>query len=243
MTPEDTGRESHESPRPAEPSPPAGSSRPDPGEAVTDEATGDEATGGEAVPGEAAGGGSTARGGPAAEKVSGDELAHRLAQAEEKAAENWERFLRARADLENYRRRVQRDLHSMVRRGKKELVLRLLDVVDSLERAAAWENGSGTPDGARQAGAGGAGDAARQGMVLIHRQLLKVLADEGVAPMEAVGRPFDPALHEAVATAATDEVPAGTVTAELQKGYTYEGEVLRPARVLVSQPTGNPVES
>jgi len=167
---------------------------------------------------------------------SGD-LARRLAEAEEKAAGNWERFLRARADLENYRKRVQRDLGAMVRRGKKDLIVRLLDVVDALERAASWENGAGAAAGARSDREDARdADTAREGVALIHRQMLKVLADEGVAPIECSGEPFDPTLHEAVATDPTDDVPAGTITAELQKGYTYEGEVLRPARVRVSQP-------
>jgi len=158
---------------------------------------------------------------------SGD-LARRLAEAEEKAAGNWERFLRARADLENYRKRVQRDLGAMVRRGKKDLIVRLLDVVDALERAASWENGAGAAAGARSDREDARdADTAREGVALIHRQMLKVLADEGVAPIEC---------SEAVATDPTDDVPAGTITAELQKGYTYEGEVLRPARVRVSQP-------
>ncbi|MCL6581715.1 MAG: nucleotide exchange factor GrpE [Firmicutes bacterium] len=184
--------------------------------------------------------GSTARGGsetvPPAEPAQGEtptrdpeELASQLeqvraqlAEAEAKARENWDLFLRARADLENYRRRVERDLAAMVRRGKKELVLRLLDVMDALDRAAAWEE--------QAEGSGGVGP--------IRRQLLKVLADEGVSPVECVGKPFDPALHEAVDVTVDPSAEGPTVTAELQKGYLYEEEVLRPARVRVSQPPG-----
>ncbi|HCJ10790.1 MAG TPA: nucleotide exchange factor GrpE [Clostridiales bacterium] len=160
------------------------------------------------------------------------EMARRLAEAEEKARENWDRFLRARADLENYRKRVDRDLAAMVRRGKRDLLTRLLDVVDALERAAAWERDAGGRDAQD-----GGDDAAREGFALIHRQLLKVLSDEGVKPIESVGRPFDPALHEAVAVETREDVKAETVVEELQKGYTYGGEVLRCARVRVARPT------
>jgi molecular chaperone GrpE len=160
------------------------------------------------------------------------EMARRLAEAEEKARENWDRFLRARADLENYKKRVDRDLAAMVRRGKTDLLTRLLDVVDALERAAEWERNAG----GRGAQSGG-DDAAREGFALIHRQLLKVLSEEGVEPIETVGRPFDPAVHEAVAVETRDDVKAETVVDELQKGYTYEGDVLRCARVRVARPT------
>lgn len=137
-------------------------------------------------------------------------------EAEAKAKENWDQFLRARADLENYRRRIERDLELMVRRGKRDMVLRLLDVVDALERATEWEGSA----------------------ELITRQLLKVLADEGVKPIECAGQPFDPAVHEAVDVRTDPAVGAPTVTDVLQKGYTWEGEVLRPARVRVTQPPG-----
>ncbi|MEW6031945.1 MAG: nucleotide exchange factor GrpE [Bacillota bacterium] len=140
------------------------------------------------------------------------EIQEKMREAEEKVKENWDLFLRARADLENYRRRVDRDLAVMVRRGKADLLRRLLDLSDTLEQAAGWEESAGP----------------------VHRQLLKILADEGVTPMEAVGCPFDPALHEAVDVDLEGEAEPNTVTAELQRGFTYEDEVLRPARVRVA---------
>jgi len=166
------------------------------------------------------------------------------AAAEAKARENWDLFLRARADLDNYRRRVERDLESMVRRGKRDFIARLLDVADALERAAAWEAAAkagaeaGSPAAGAPAPAAGAaaGGAAAGGVALIARQLARVLADEDVKPIDSVGRPFDPALHEAVEVTASDSVTVPTVTEELQKGYTYGEEVIRPARVRVAQP-------
>lgn len=154
-----------------------------------------------------------------------------LAEAEAKAAENWDRFLRARADLENYRQRVERDLAATVRRQKSGLLHRILEVADNLERALAAVRG--TP--------GGGLDDERlapviEGFELISRQLQNALAAEGLEPIDAAGQPFDPALHEAVVVWESPEATAPTVTDVLQKGYRYGGEVLRPARVRVARP-------
>ena len=158
-----------------------------------------------------------------------DAVASELVAAQAKVQENWDLFLRARADLENYRRRVERDLGAMVRRGKQDLLLRLLGVLDSLERAATWDDPGATPSGDPA--------ATREGLGQIQRQFLKSLADEGVTPIVSLDQPFDPTFHEAVdvRTDASLEVPV--VTAELQKGYLCEGEVLRPARVQVTKPS------
>jgi len=160
---------------------------------------------------------------PASLQTQLDSAAAELVAAQAKAQENWDLFLRARADLENYRRRVERDLGAMVRRGKQDLLLRLLGVLDSLERATAW-------DGSDPA-------TTREGLGQIQRQFLKSLADEGVTPIASLDQPFDPTFHEAVdvRTDASLEVPV--VTAELQTGYLCEGEVLRPARVQVTKPS------
>jgi len=181
-----------------------------------------------AAPADAAGTDSTA---PAQDAPApGDDRSAQLAEAQAKITENWDLFLRARADLENYRRRMERDIGATIRRGKRDLLTRLLDVLDALDRAAAWEAGLG---------ASGATDAAgTAGAVLIRRLLLKVLTDEGVAPIECLGQPFDPAAHEAVDVRTDAAAQGPTITGELQKGYTYEDEVIRPARVQVTQSPG-----
>lgn len=160
------------------------------------------------------------------------DLSAKLAEAEAKARGNWDLYLRARADYENYRRRVERDLAAMLRRGKQDLLLRLLELADALERAAAWE--------AERAGRTDGEATAPTGFSHLHRQLLKLLADEGVTPIDSAGRPFDPKLHEAIDVVADPSAAAGTVMAELQRGYIHEGEVLRPARVRVAQPPAAP---
>lgn len=127
----------------------------------------------------------TAPGSTVAEGTAAQEdLERKLAEAEAKAQENWNMYLRALADLENYRRRTARDLAFHIRSGKKDLILKLLTVVDDMERALAAEADY---------------EALHQGVEIIMRKLLDVLAAEGVAPIEAVGQPFDPRFHEAVA--------------------------------------------
>jgi molecular chaperone GrpE len=155
-----------------------------------------------------------------------DANANELAQARAATAENWDKYLRARADLENYQKRVQRDLSASIRYGRRELLGRLLGCVDNMDRAVA---------GWRKAGA----DAALvDGVEIIYRQLLAVLAAEGVKPMETTGKPFDPVFHDAVATWESPEVQVDTVSDELEKGYLFDGEVLRPAKVRVARPGG-----
>lgn len=149
-----------------------------------------------------------------------------------KAAENYDLFLRARADYDNLSRRTQRDIAMFVRMGKKDILLKLLDMADNLERAAgAW----------RKALAGCTGvdaDGLVGGVEMIGRQLQSILAAEGVAPIESIGRPFDPALYECVATWDSPDVKIETVTDEIKRGYTIDGEVLRASQVRVARPRG-----
>ena len=112
------------------------------------------------------------------------ELEASLAEAKSIAAENRDLYLRARADLENYQRRVARDLAFNIRCGKRDLILRILGVIDDMERALAADADY---------------DSLHSGVDMIMRKLLDVLAAEGVKPIEAVGQPFDPRFHDAVA--------------------------------------------
>ncbi len=165
-------------------------------------------------------------------------LENALAEANRRADEYWQQFLRARADLENYQKRVQRDLEASVRRQKAGLLLRLLEVMDNFDRAlAAAEN---RPEAAGADGEAPARAAPAEGLIegfrLIHRLLQQALAAEGVEPFSAVGQPFDPAWHEAISVWESDAVTEATVTDEIQRGYVYHGEVLRAARVRVARP-------
>lgn len=134
-----------------------------------------------------------------------------------------ERLIRLQADFENYKKRVDRERYDHVRHATGDLVGRLLPVLDNFERAMA---------AARMDG-----DVAPflQGVGLIQRQLLDELRREGLISMDALGKTFDPEIHEAVATEAGDgaEAPDHTVTHVFQRGYYFHDRVLRPALVRV----------
>jgi len=133
-----------------------------------------------------------------------------------------EQLIRLRADFENFKKRVDRTREATERHAAAHLVSRLLPVLDNFERALS---------AARQVG----GDTTFQdGIGLIFRQLLDELRKEGLMAVDTVGEPFDPELHEAVATTEGLGLPANTVVEEMQRGYLLHGRLLRPALVKVS---------
>ena len=136
------------------------------------------------------------------------------------------RYLRLRADFENFRKRVERERGESARRAIAEPIRELLPVVDNLERALA---------------AGGETEELRGGVELILRQLVEVLRRFGVAEIPALGLAFDPEVHEAVARVEDPEVSAPTVIAELQRGYWLGDRLLRPAMVRVAVPAEHDV--
>jgi molecular chaperone GrpE len=126
---------------------------------------------------------------------------------------------RLRAEAESVRKRSERRAQNRIREERRRLLSRLLTVIDNLERALVHADEN---------------DALKAGVQLILDDLLGQLAQEGVEPIHAQGRSFDPALHEAVAT---DGSRGDTVVEVLETGYTLNGELLRPARVVVGSPT------
>jgi len=128
--------------------------------------------------------------------------------------------LRLRADFVNYRRRVARD-HDVARReGHRAALLPLLAVLDSLERALE---------------AGSTDLAFYEGVEATHRLFLNALREAGAEPVPTVGRPFDPAVHEAVAVAPANGAPPGTVVREVRRGWRLGDELVRPAQVVVAK--------
>jgi molecular chaperone GrpE len=155
---------------------------------------------------------------------AGDEAAGESAESDQ------QRLLRFRADYDNLRKRIDRERREFQRYANGELVGRLLPVVDNLERALAAE----TQDGVEA--------TLHEGVTMIYRQLMDQLRQEGLTPIDAVGKPFDPNRHDAVATDACSTEPANTIVEELQRGYLFQGRVLRPAMVSVSTGEASPGE-
>jgi molecular chaperone GrpE len=130
---------------------------------------------------------------------------------------------RTRADFENYRKRVAKDTSDALARGKAELARELLPVIDNLERAL---------DAGKDASAH---EALVEGVALVHDELRSRLRNAGVEAFDPKGERFDPELHEALSTMPAEGTEPGVVIETLSKGYRLNGQVLRPARVVVSK--------
>jgi molecular chaperone GrpE len=148
-------------------------------------------------------------------------IEEQLAAKEKEARENWDRFLRERADLENFRKRANREKEELLNYGYKSLIEEILPVLDNLERALSHASEDGLP-------------ALVEGIRMTHGMLLASLRKFNVTQVEAVGSPFNPAFHQAMAQVPTDEYPPNTVVEEYQKGYLLKDRLLRPAMVTVS---------
>jgi molecular chaperone GrpE len=140
-------------------------------------------------------------------------------------AESHDRLLRLQADFDNFRRRAAREHQEAMQLGPQNLVQDLHSVVDNLDRAI---------DHARKSEAGQL-QGLLQGVELVQRELLSVLEKHHVTEIEARGKPFNPAFHEAMAQVPNDSVPANTVIEVLQKGYQLRDRLLRPAQVVVTK--------
>jgi len=154
-------------------------------------------------------------------------------ELEEKATEiraSHERFLRERADLENFKKRTQREKSEAVRFANEPLVRELLGVIDNLERALEHADSDRT--------------SVVEGVRMVLKSLLDILARHGVKRIEAVGHPFDPAQHEAMAQVESAEHAPNHVVDQHQSGYLLHDRLLRPALVTVStRKNPRPVET
>lgn len=130
-------------------------------------------------------------------------------------------YMQAVADCENYRKRVERAQEKTVRRGKRDLFLLVLDVLDEFDRTL--KHAERDPD------------TSPQGVRVIRDLLMQRIQKEGVARIEAKGDEFDPELHEAVATITGDSNRPGTIVKEVRPGYLWGDELLRPAQVIVEK--------
>lgn len=141
--------------------------------------------------------------------------------AKEKIAELEDRVKRQLAEFENFRNRTEKEKQAMFETGARSVIEKILPVIDNFERGLAT-----VPEDQQ-------GDAFVDGMNKIYKQMMTELENIGVKPIEAVGREFDPNLHNAVMQVENEELESGTVAQELQKGYTYRDSVVRHSMVSV----------
>lgn len=154
----------------------------------------------------------------AEELNEGDEVARLTRQVEEYLTGL--RYLQA--DFENYKKRVAREKEDVVRYANEGLILELIEVYENMERAVANAKKSGDGQMAR-------------GLEMIYAQMASTLTKHGLKPIEAVGKMFDPHLHEAMMQEASQEVEEGTILDEFQRGYMLHSKVIRYAKVKVSK--------
>jgi len=152
------------------------------------------------------------------------ELKSKLEEKEQQAKENYDRFLRNAAELENFKKRTARQMDEFRKFANESLIMELLTVVDNLERAIQ----SSRDDENSNA-------SVVEGVRLTLDEIMKILEKFGVKPIDALKQAFNPEFHQAVMQAETDDFPSQTVIKELQKGYLLHERLLRPAMVVVSK--------
>jgi len=155
----------------------------------------------------------------AAPGSAGNDTACEKAEREEEDLQT--RYVRLAADFQNFRRRAEKERGDIYAFANEKIIVELLDVIDNFERAMDHD---WLPEQARL----------MEGMDLILQQLLAVLAKNHVEVIEALGQPFDPAVHDALMTEPSSVYGSGIVTRLVKKGYTLNKKVIRPAMVIVS---------
>jgi len=134
--------------------------------------------------------------------------------------------LRSQADFENYKKRSAREKEDAIKYANSALLERLVAIIDNFELGLAAAKGEGEHS------------PIYSGMVLVQKQLNDLLAENGLHPIEAEGKKFDPNVHEAIAHEPSDQVPEGFVLRQARRGYRFKDRLLRPAKVVVSSGPG-----
>ncbi len=150
-----------------------------------------------------------------------DDLAEQIKQAEQKAEENWELLLRTKAEMENLRRRTQKDLESAHKFALEKFVSELLPVLDGIEMGLQVEDASV--------------ESLKEGMDMSINMLKKAFEKFNIVAIDPLNEKFDPELHQAMSMQPTADVEPNTVIAVMQKGYTLNDRLVRPAMVMVSK--------
>jgi molecular chaperone GrpE len=161
------------------------------------------------------------------ETQSQEDVQAELEKSKIEAAENYDKFLRISAELENYKKRAARDKADAINYGTERLIKDILPIIDSLERAL--DHASGAADF----------DAFVEGLQLIYEKLCSTLEKHGVERLEAVGKDFDPNYHEAMLQVSSEEYDDNKVVEEFERGYLLNGRLIRPVKVSVSKKITN----
>ena len=152
-----------------------------------------------------------------------DSVAEKIQNLEDDLRESKDRYMRTLADMENMRRRHERDRSDLLKYASEKLLQDILPVLDSFEKAiVSTSSGDNNP--------------VIEGVRMVHKQFLQILEGHGLKTVDAVGRDFDPNIHQAIQKIESDEVLSDVVKDEYQKGYTLNGRLVRPSMVSVLVP-------
>ena len=157
----------------------------------------------------------------ASPEKSADSLEAQLEDAQAKASENWDHYLRAKAEMDNLRRRNTKDVESAHKYGTEKLVNELLPVFDSMGMGLAIEDASA--------------ESLREGMEMTMNMLKKMMGNIGIEEIDPLNEKFDADKHQAMTMQPSADVEPNTVIAVMQKGYALNGRLIRPAMVMVSK--------
>ena len=156
-------------------------------------------------------------------EMTKDQLIEKISEVQASADTNMDNYLRSQAEMENMKKRFQKDKQDLIKYGNETLTKQLLPVADNLEKALDHSEDENSIE------------ALREGVDLTLKGLMNVLEKAGVEVVEAVGAPFDPNFHEAVSEQEDDRAAPGTVLKELQKGYLLNQRLIRPAMVIINK--------
>lgn len=163
--------------------------------------------------------------------VSVEELVSQLAANQEEITKLKDAVIRSEAEMQNVRRRAEKDIEAAHKFSQEKLIKELLPVIDNLERALEASTGEEV----------GAAKAVLEGVELTYKSFSDTLVKASVVAINPVGETFDPQLHQAMSMVPNPELPANTVMAVVQKGYSLHGRLVRPAMVMVS--SGGPAQA
>jgi len=151
------------------------------------------------------------------------DLKAKLQETEQQAKENYDRYLRVSADIENFKKRAEKEKNETLRFANEEIIKALIPILDNLERAIDHGRESGNSKGLLE------------GVEMTYKSFLSVIQKFGVSQIEALGTEFDPNLHEAMMVQEDTQEPPGRVISQAQKGYLMHNRLMRPAMVVVSK--------
>ena len=160
-----------------------------------------------------------------------NELDEKIKSLEKEIGDYKDKFLRKAAEFENYKRRVENDQVNLLKYAAESVIIKLLPVIDDFERSLVHIKDAKDVE------------SIAEGIKMVYDKLMKILADQGVKPIEAVGKPFDVHYHEAIMQMKVENTEPHTVVEEFEKGYMYKDRVIRHTKVAVSEDNQDEIKS